>query len=453
MLRHLAGLPRVARAGALLLAGALGAATSPATAAGPSLTPLLQFNGADGWNMTGHIVAYDRGILGTTGGDSNAVLLLPPATAHGSWTSTVLHQFNGQNGDGEYPQAGVALAGGLVFGSTSGGGNSACGHGCGTVFQLTPPATSGGAWSETLLASFAMDNNGYGPSDTVLPHGAATLYGTTLQAANDTVHPGGSTPVGGLVFQLTKPASGTGPWTETVLYHFNAAAEDGDTPYGGLTLGAHGVLYGTTFTGGICNQGTVYSLTPPAKKGGAWTETRLHDFGNVGSGACDYDDGENPVAALTLVGSTLFGTTRAGGNGGGGCGTAFAITPGTPVSYQFLYAFGQTSADGCSPATPVRVNSAGDIYGTTSLGGGAPSTAECSYGCGTLYELVKQANGTYVNTILYAFQGGLDGSSPNTNLLGTLGGTLKGAAAHGGFATDTGEPNYESFGTLFQYRP
>jgi uncharacterized repeat protein (TIGR03803 family) len=452
MSHHLAGLPLGARACALLLAGALGLATN-AAAAVPTLTPLFQFNGIEGWNMTGHIVDYGNGIIGTTGGDSNAVLLTPPTSGHGIWTNTVLHQFNGQNGDGAYPQAGVALSGGLIFGSTSGGGNTVCGNGCGTVFQLAPPATAGGAWTETLLASFAMDNNGYGPSDTVLPHGTATLYGTTVHAANDTVHPGGSAPVGGLVFQLSKPATGTGAWTETVLYHFNAAASDGDTPYGGLTLGAHGVLYGTTFTGGVCNQGTVYSLTPPARKGGAWTETRLHDFGNIGTGVCDYDDGENPVAALTLVGSTLYGTTRAGGNGSGGCGTAFALTPGGSVNYQFLYAFGQTSADGCSPATPVRLDSLGNIYGTTTLGGGAPASAECGYGCGTMYELVKQTDGTYVNTILYAFQGGQDGSSPSSNLLGTLGGALKGAAAHGGFVTDTGEPDYASFGILFQYKP
>lgn len=421
-----------------------------ALAGAPIVTPLLQFHGNDVWSMVGNIVSLKTGVAGTASGTSSANLLSPPATRGGAWTNTTLHSFPSFTNDGAYPGAGVATSAGLLFGSTSGGGNPACADGCGTIFQLTPPASPGAPWTETQLAVFNPDNNGYGPDDTVALENKNTLFGTAIHAANDTTRPGGTTPVGGVVFQLVRPAGGTGPWTETVLHHFDAGSQDGDTPFGGLIIGPGHVLYGTTFTGGACNQGTVYSVTPPAKKGGAWAETRLHDFGAT-SGSCDYDDGELPVAALTRVGATLYGTTREGG--AGGCGTAFTITLGATPTYQLLYTFGQTSTDACSPQAPVRVGSTGTIYGTTLAGGAGPVSTECPYGCGTLFTLTPQSGGTYTEAVQYSFTGGLDGSEPRTNLLGVPGKPLKGATSHGGFATDTSEPDYASYGVFYQFTP
>jgi uncharacterized repeat protein (TIGR03803 family) len=71
------------------------------------------------------------------------------------------------------------------------------------------------------------------------------------------------------------------------------------------------MLYGTTWSGGAYNGGTVFSLDPDTG-----TETVLHAFGSGG-------DGKNPGASMIDVNGTLYGTTFAGGAGGGG--TVFAL--------------------------------------------------------------------------------------------------------------------------------
>jgi hypothetical protein len=434
--------------GCVLATEAFGSPKPPVS----KLTTLLQFHGSDAWTMLGALAPYQGGVVGVGEGSGTVQFMQPPATQGGAWTETTLYRFTGQGGDGAYPR-GVISVDGQIFGVTDGGGSTACPNGCGTVFQLTPPATPGGTWTQTQLLVFKADDNGYFPAGALAHAGAKILFGTTANAANDTVHPNGATtPVGGTVFRLTAPASGNGPWTQTVLHHFDAASLDGDTPYGGLTLARNGVIYGTTFTGGRCNQGTVFSLTPPSRGGsGPWTETLLHEFGYTGAPGCDYGDGELPVAGVTLAGGVLYGTTRTGSSAG--CGTAFAITLSNPVAYSKIYQFGQTAADGCSPQTRVRVSGTGVVTGTTTYGGGAPASTECGFGCGTIFRLTPPAGGTgaYTEQILYAFQGGLDGSEPSTNLVSLPGG-LYGATAHGGFATDTANPDYVSYGTFFKVK-
>jgi uncharacterized repeat protein (TIGR03803 family) len=86
-----------------------------------------------------------------------------------------------------------------------------------------------------------------------------------------------------------------------------------------LAIGDGGEIYGTTRLGGAANQGTVFSLTPPASPGGAWTETVLHDFKGGGDGAF-------PVAGLAIgKNGVLYGTTEGGGTSN--AGTVFAFKP------------------------------------------------------------------------------------------------------------------------------
>jgi uncharacterized repeat protein (TIGR03803 family) len=69
-------------------------------------------------------------------GDGVVFELSPPTT--GAWTETVLHSFNGING--ELPQSGVTLDGsGVIYGATTyGGSGTNCGGSCGTIYQITP---------------------------------------------------------------------------------------------------------------------------------------------------------------------------------------------------------------------------------------------------------------------------------------------------------------------------
>jgi uncharacterized repeat protein (TIGR03803 family) len=192
-----------------------------------------------------------------------------------------------------------------------GGGGPLCSDGCGTVWELQPPAgndTSGAkAWKEHILHRFGFsDNDGVGPS---LGQLAIDSEGDLYGAAG-----GGKLPYG-VVFKLTPVTDGSSvKWRETILYNFTGGA-DGDGPGGGVILDSAGNLYGTTIAGGE-GYGVVYKLSPQAD--GGWQYTLLHTF--VGS------DGSEPDANLTLgPDGKLCGTAATGGVNGGG--VVFQITP------------------------------------------------------------------------------------------------------------------------------
>jgi len=197
----------------------------------------------------------------------------------------------------------------VLYGTTVNGGSSAFG----TVFSLTPPAAPGGAWTEAVLHNFAgPPSDGYALQAGLVIGKGGVLYGTTWE--------GGTVPcldICGTVFSLTPPAAPGGAWTEAVLYSFTGGS-DGDAP-GGVVIGNGGVLYGTTQFGGASNVGTVFSLTPPAAPGGAWTEAVLHSF--TGSP----NDGADPEGVVIDVSGVLYGTTQSGGSSA--FGTVFSLTP------------------------------------------------------------------------------------------------------------------------------
>ena len=237
-------------------------------------------------------------------GTANAAFALSP-TGHG-WKETLLHDFTGENGDGFGPYAGVILdAAGNVYGTTEKGGNTRCGGGCGTVYELKP--ISGGGWKEHILHSFGAIGDGAIPGvGALILDSAGSLYGTT----------GGGGATGfGIVFKLA-PGSDS-PWKETILYNFKGGA-DGIQPSAGVVMDKAGNLYGTTSAGGTasCGCGVVYKLAPGSN--GKWTYTVLHRFTGF--------DGAGPNANLILDSKgNLYGTTTTGG--AGGYGVAFEITP------------------------------------------------------------------------------------------------------------------------------
>lgn len=153
-----------------------------------------------------------------------------------SGTEQVLHSFQGGS-DGARPHAGLIALNGTLYGTTLGGGGAkrCAPGGCGTVFSITPSGT------ETVLYSFALHRDGFGPYATLLALNGK-LYGTT---------PGGGKGFG-TVFSVTPSG------TERLLHAF--VPSDGSGPYGGL-INIHRTLYGTTSAGGTHNDGTVYSVT------------------------------------------------------------------------------------------------------------------------------------------------------------------------------------------------
>src|ERR1700722_14044467 len=128
-------------------------------------------------------------------------------------------------------------------------------------------------------------------------------------------------------------------------------------------------------------------------------EKILHAFaGGAGDGAL-------PVSGLIADGNgNLYGTTSEGGGtgcGGFGCGIVFELSPqqGGRWAESVLYNF-QGGTDGADPSAPLIADGAGNLYGTTSLGGS--DNCGAGSGCGTVFELSRQKSG-WKERILYSF--------------------------------------------------
>ncbi len=265
---------------------------------------------------------------------------------NGTWAESVLHSF-GHAKDGATPLAGLILdSAGDLYGTTANGGVA----GAGTVFELMP---NGGTWTEKVLHSF---NTKYGfePVAGVIMDASGNLYGTTMTAST----------YGGDVFELV---SNSGKWTEKVLHTFKTSRY-GWSPRASLVLDTSGNLYGTTNGGGAHDDGVVFELTT---NHGKWTAKVLHDFSGT--------YGMYPLGGLTLdsVGN-LYGTTSQGGSHSGG--TLFELTSSNGEwKENVLYAFSKAGTKGSFPAASLLRDSAGNLFGTTRLGG--------SEGRGTVFEI------------------------------------------------------------------
>jgi uncharacterized repeat protein (TIGR03803 family) len=268
-------------------------------------TVLYRFSGgSDGSGSPGSLVFDASGnIYGTTGtgGTYGYGTVYKLSSSGGTWTKNILYSFNGGS-DGNAPQAGVIfdLAGNL-YGTTLQGGA----YSNGTVFELQP---TGSTWSETVLHSF-QDSDGGNPYGGVIFDQSGNLYGPTANAG-----PNGA----GTIYELTKSG---GTWSLTVLYGFSISPGQlpGEGPGPTLAMDAAGNLYGTTYSIGLHDFGTVFKLT---HSGGSWTEADLYDF-TGGSSDGGYP---SPNASLTLDSSgNVYGTATEGGTYD--WGVVFKITP------------------------------------------------------------------------------------------------------------------------------
>ncbi len=215
---------------------------------------------------------------------------------------------------------------------------------------------------------------------------------------------------------------------ETVLYSFGGRAGDGTNPFSGVIADGAGNLYGVTPDGGANNVGTVYELTAEPRR-----EIILYSF----TGG---DDGAFPIGGLILDSNgNLFGTTQNGANPtcSGGCGTVFELSAPTERGGQWtetvLYNF-SGGTDGGRPYAGVIFDNAGNLYGTTALGGGSGSCQGLTEGCGTVFELSPRMlrGGTWTETVLFAFTGGSDGGAPNAPVIFAENGNLYGTTTEGG---------------------
>ena len=127
-----------------------------------------------------------------------------------------------------------------------------------------------------------------------------------------------------------------GPWTEAVLHSFNGT--DGTLPVGPLLLGPGGVLYGTANGGGDSGEGLVFELDPPATSGDAWTENILHAFGGDGSSPANGVIADKRGRLFGTAGGTVFMLTKPRVRGGAWTGNHSALVLGVGwIHHQFAH--------------------------------------------------------------------------------------------------------------------
>lgn len=346
----------------------------------------------------------------------------------------VLKSFGVTTNEARRPFAPVIEGGdGALYGVTEEGGDS----GLGTVFRLDKTGTS-----YTTLKHFTGTDGAY-PEGRLLKASDGLLYGTTSGG-------GSGTNDFGVIFRIGMNGGGF-----QVLREFGGT--NGANPAGGLIEGADSALYGTTYSGGATNVGTVFSLN---RDGSDFRV--LHHFTTPAQTSGYLPHGE----LVQGTNGALYGTTSAGGLGLGGTiytlntnGTGFTIlrhltnaTGGAPLSGLLLASDGmlygttfdggtsnggvifRIGQDGSNYATVASVTfgqgcaaavleaSDGNLYSTTQLGGNS--------GDGTIFKVQKDGTGFSIVKSLSA--SGSDGRSGYAGLIAGSDGALYGNTRLGG---------------------
>jgi hypothetical protein len=352
-----------------------------------------------------------------------------PAAA--SPSEVVLLNFSGSHG--ATPVAGLTFnaydsKSKILYGTTSAGGDlTKCGgKGCGTVFELIPPATGNTNWTEKVLYEFQGGSDGNTPTGSVIFDKSGALYGTTSlggggacyhysykkSSSGDGYYWVKGAKLGcGTVFSLTPPARGKTVWTESVLHTFQGGT-DGRKPPGNLIMDKTGALYGVTSQGGWggcryyswCGYfefkwgayrpdvqydpglGTVFRLTPPVAGNTVWTEDVLYNFNG------DFDGADPQASVTTSPDGGLYGTAVYGGIYH--YGIVFKLLPSSSGAAGWnetiLYSFGGTSANGTHPASADGIHPNGPLHLDDSTDGGLVGTTYSSFGRdtrGTVFKL------------------------------------------------------------------
>lgn len=328
-----------------------------------------------------------------------AALLFSTAAARAQ-TFTTLYNFTGGSDGGE-PYAGLIQGpSSNLYGTTAASGDLKCngGYGCGVAFEVDT------AGNETVLHAFTgYPSDGASPEAPVARDKSGNIYGTTFNGGSGNCGNGHGC---GTVYKMDSAGS------ETVFYSFTGGS-DGCYPAQGLVVGKSDTLFGTTWSCGSADYGTIFRVDSAGKL------TLLHSFAGSPS------DGAEPIYGHLArdKSGNLYGVTSAGGTSN--YGTLYKLSKGG--KFTLLHSFQGGTSDGCTPQGSVVQDKVGNFYGTSSSCGS-------SYN-GTIWKVGPKGK----DTILYSFAGGPnDGSNPEAgvaldskgNLYGvTAGGTVTGYGA------------------------
>ncbi len=287
----------------------------------------------------------------------SAILTIPSAQAQ---TFKILHSFcattNGDGNclDGANPVAGLVQAtNGDFYGTTQYGGAGSYAGNYGTAYKITPLGTL------TTLHNFCSDAacaDGSEPMSGLMQESSGNLYGMTIsggayqgQVLNE-----------GVVFKMTLGGS------LTPLVTFQST--NGSRPMAVLVQAQNGELYGTTGEGGAyvtgsnAGGGTVFKMT------GAGTLVTVHSFCGTTNSSGYCVDGAGPTGLVQASNGDLYGTTEYGGTSDGG--TVFKLTPNGALTTLYSFCAQTNCADGSWPTSALIQAADGNLYGTTTYGGG-----------------------------------------------------------------------------------
>ncbi len=272
--------------------------TLPNVLAGWRETTLHRFTGgSDGGSPELGDLVFDKAgnMYGTaSGGDYNNGLVFEMTPSYGGWTNTTLYSFTGSSdGSGPYgtpvfDQAGN-LYGTALFGGSYGNGDCIAGNMCGTVYELTPSLSG---WSLEVVHTFQGGSDSGNPIGGVIFGLDGYLYGTT---------PWGGSAGGGTVFSINNPWLSPYPLSGNTNDYFPG-------PWNSLTMDSAGTFYGTTYEDGSHRFGTVFRMSNGCGCGGCyWGYKLLYEF-TGGS------DGGYPLGGVTVdAHGNLYGTASVGG--------------------------------------------------------------------------------------------------------------------------------------------
>jgi uncharacterized repeat protein (TIGR03803 family) len=352
--------------------GLLFGQTSTTTASGPGFGTIFQimptgsgyavdhfFNGAktDGNDPQNDAMTLVGNVLyGTTltGGHNNTGAIFSISDDGLVYSTPLVFDFpaSGVKNYSAQPFSSFDEVGGLLYGMTSVGGKS----GNGAIYTFDP-STSTYARVYSFNGAQGADPHG----QLILDPNGKTFYGMTQS--------GGSAAVGAVFsFSMTCKTSGKCKTKFKVLHSFNCpnngfptcTGGNGATPDHGTLVQSGTTLFGLTANGGKYGNGVLFSVQTNGKH-----FTILQHFGNPTS-----NDGISPLGSLLLDGTTLYGTTRSGGNKGKG--SVFRInTDGT--GYDRIWDFQDGTTDGQKPFDNVILLN-NTLYGMTETGG------QCGFG-------------------------------------------------------------------------
>jgi uncharacterized repeat protein (TIGR03803 family) len=290
--------------------------------------------------------------------------------------------------------------------------------------RLFQPLTTSGVLTLALLSALLLVTARpvQAQSETVLynfcslrgtcPDGAAPYSRLTADGAGNLygTTDSGSGPSGsyGDVFELSP--NGSGGWNETVIHTFTGG-EDGEYPeFSPLIFDSLGNFYGTTWGGGTHGQGAVFEFSPA---GASWTETVIYSF----CSAPECADGTYPASGVIMDSAgNLYGTTS-GSYGGGSTGIVFELSPsGGGWTEQVIYSFENLTT--YPQNTGLTMDGHGNIFGA---------------GYSTVFELSPNGKGGWMPTVIHTFTGApKDGSTPQGTLVLDEAGNLYGTTSAGG---------------------